>query len=90
MLCHRKIIVGFDLYYLVAVRAETVEVDAQRLRIAADIDDLIDSVSAEHSDCLVVYSCSRRVNYYHVRLLRDLIKFLFYVAANVVAIGDPI
>ena len=46
MFCHREVIVCFDGYDLISIGAEAVEVDAEGLRIAADIHDLINAISA--------------------------------------------
>ena len=90
MLGHREVVIrpyGSDF---ISVYAEAVEIDAKSLGIAADIDYLVNAVSAKHCDCFIMYSYAGRINDYYIRLLRDLVKLFFYITADVMTICDAI
>ena len=79
MLCHREVVVCFDRPYLIAISSETVQIDAEGLRITGDIYYFVYTVTAEHCNSLVVYSDARRIDNDHIRLFRNLIQFFFYI-----------
>ena len=90
MFCHREVIVCFDGYDLISIGAEAVEVDAEGLRIAADIHDLINAISADHCHSFVVDAYAWRIDDDHIRLLRNSVELLLDISADIMAVGDAV
>ena len=86
MFGHREVIICLYGSYFISVCTEAVKIYAKCLRIAAYVNDLINTVSAKHGYCFVVYTDTRRINNNDIGFFRDLIELLLDISADVMAI----